>query len=84
MGTVAIALKIMPESPDVDLNAIRQEISKFVKIQDAKIEPLAFGLSALKILLTTPDKTGGTEEVEKKIRALEGVAEVEVESVTLI
>lgn len=83
MGNVAISLKIMPTSPDIDLEKIKNEISKTLKIQDSKIEPVAFGLNTLKILIITPDK-GGTEEIENKIKSIKGVAEVHVDSVTLI
>ena len=83
MGTVAVSIKVMPESPETDMEHVRQEIAKLVKVQDSKIEPIAFGLKALRILITTPD-TGGTEAVEKKIKSIKGVADVEVESVTLL
>lgn len=82
MGNVAISLKIMPESPETDIEKIKDELSKILKIQDSKIEPIAFGLKALKILIIVPDK--GTEEIEKQIRNIDGVSEVEVESVTLV
>lgn len=82
MGNVAIKLKIMPDSPDTDLEKIKEEISKKIEIKDSKIEPIAFGLSALKILIIVSDK--GTEKIEKEIRSIEGVSEVEVESITLV
>jgi len=82
MGNVAMSLKIMPESPETDIEKIKDELSKILKIQDAKIEPIAFGLKALKILVIVPDK--GTEEIEEKIKNIDGVSGVEVESVTLV
>ena len=82
MGNVAVALKIMPESTEIDLENLKTEISKKVKIQDAKIEPIAFGLKALKILVIVPDKQ--SNDVEDRIREVKGVSEVETESVTLI
>jgi len=83
MGNVAITLKIMPDSPERDLDKIREEISKKVKIQDYNTEDIAFGLKALRILIIKPD-TGGTEDIEKQIKEIEGVGGVEVESVTLV
>ena len=82
MGMVALELKIMPESPEVDLEKIKAEISKEIKIQDSKIEPIAFGLKSLKILVVVPDKETG--DIEGKIREIKGVSEVETESVTLV
>jgi len=82
MGDVAISLKIMPESPDTDLEKIKEEISKKIEIKDSKIEPIAFGLKALKILIIVSDKE--SENIENEIKSVNGVSEVEVESSTLI
>lgn len=81
MGNVAIFLRIMPASPEEDLNKLEQEIAKKVKIQDFKIEPIAFGLKALKILVIMPDSA---QNIEEKIKSVRGVGEVEVESITLV
>lgn len=82
MGNVAVELKVMPESPEVDLEKVKEEIAKRIKVQDAKVEPLAFGLKQLKILVIVPDKE--MEDIEGKIREVEGVSEVEQGSATLI
>jgi len=82
MGNVAVALKIMPESPEIDLEKVKAEISKKIKIQDAKIEPIAFGLKMLRILVIVPDKETG--ELENKIREVKGVSDIETESATLV
>lgn len=83
MGNVAIALKVMPSSIEEDLEKIKSSISKKMKIQDAKIEELAFGLKALKILIIAPDSSG-TEKIENEIKSIKGVEDVEVEYTTLI
>jgi len=82
MGNVAVELKVMPESIDTDMEKLKEEISKRMKIQDSKIEPLAFGLKQLKILVVVPD--GETGDIEGKIKKIEGVSEVETGSVTLV
>ena len=82
MGMVALELKIMPESPEVDLEKLKVEISKKIKIQDSKIEPIAFGLKSLKILVVVPDKETG--DIEGKIKEIKGVSEVETGSATLL
>ncbi len=84
MGLVAIELKVMPSSTDVDLDAVRDRIGKLVKVQDSKVEPLAFGLKALIIVITAEDKGGGTERLENEIRKVPGVGDVEVVNVTLV
>jgi elongation factor 1-beta len=82
MGMVAAEFKIMPESPDVDLENMKVEISKVLKVQDYKIEPIAFGLKSLKILIVVPDKE--MEDVEGKLRKIKGVSEVEAGDATLL
>lgn len=82
MGKVAISLRVMPEGPDTDLNKLKAEIGKTVEIKDAKLEPVAFGLKALKLLVIANDI--GTEAIEAKIKKVQGVADVVVESATLL
>ncbi len=84
MGLVAIEMNIVPESPEVDLVKVKDEIGKLVKVQDFKIEPLAFGLKKLKIVITTEDKGGGTDALEEQIKKIKGVVNVQVEAVTLV
>ena len=48
MGDVALILKVMPESPEVDLAKMQEDIkAKVAGVQDIKVEPIGFGLSAL-------------------------------------
>ena len=82
MGSVAVTFKIMPDSPDTYLEEIKKEISKKIEIKDSKIEPVAFGLKILRVLVVVPDKS--IENIENDIRSVKGVSEVEVESSTLI
>lgn len=81
MGMVGMNLRIMPSSAETDLEKVKVEIAKRIKIQDAKIEPIAFGLKALKILIVVPDSK---QNVEEEIRKIKGVGEVEIESTTLL
>ncbi|MFQ6009899.1 MAG: elongation factor 1-beta [Candidatus Aenigmatarchaeota archaeon] len=84
MGDVAISIKIMPASGEVDIEEVKKKIEEKIDVKDSKIEPLAFGLKALRIMVVKPDTGGGTEEIERQIKEVEGVGDVEVESVTLI
>ncbi|HJJ33911.1 MAG TPA: elongation factor 1-beta, partial [Methanocorpusculum sp.] len=59
MGDVAVILKIMPESPEVDLAKLQADIKAQVPgIQDIKTEPIGFGLSAVKVAMVTTDDAG--------------------------
>ena len=82
MALALIKVKIMPESPDTDLEKVKKEISKKIEIKDSKLEPLAFGLKVLRILVVVPDKS--IENLENEIKSVKGVSEAEIESSTLI
>ncbi len=84
MGDVAVIIKIMPESPEVDLVALQTLIKeKLPGTQDMLVEPIGFGLSSLKVAIVVPDAEGSTEEAEATLRGLEGVESAEIVSVTL-
>ncbi len=85
MATVVITLKLMPESPDVDLDKLSEvvlgKIKEFVgEGVETKVEKeaIGFGLSALKVLFTMDESKGDTEPLEAKIKDLEDVNSVEV------
>jgi elongation factor 1-beta len=84
MAIAIITLKIMPEDPDVDLDMVETEakkkIAEFAGEGDTKteIEPIAFGLKALKIIFVTDEKKGGTDNLEVEIGKIPGVNSVEV------
>jgi elongation factor 1-beta len=82
MGEVAISLRIMPESPETDIEKVKNKILEKFNVKDLKIEPIAFGLKAIKVLLVIPDE--GASKIEEEIKNIEGVSGVETESVTLI
>lgn len=82
MGEVVATLKIMPESPDVDLEALKVAIqaampaeAEFHKIEE---EPIAFGLVALNLIFIIEDGEGGTESTEEAMAQLADVASVEI------
>ena len=76
MANVVVTLKIMPESPEVDLTKIETEaktkITSFAGEGDMKTEqePIAFGLKALKIMFVMDESKGSTEELKNEINRL--------------
>ena len=87
MARVVVSLRIMPQSPDVDLSEMetkaKKEIVDFCNSQEfrTEIQPIAFGLKALMILFVMEESIGTTEKLEQKISQLEGVESVEVTDV---
>ncbi len=85
MGDVAVILKIMPESPEVDLKKLEIDVrGNITGIQDIKIEPIGFGLSAVKVVLVTSDEAGVEDKIKGMFVGISGIESVEVESLTLI
>jgi elongation factor 1-beta len=84
MAQVVVTLKIMPESPDVDLSKIESAAKKKIiafsnnKEMKTEQEPIAFGLKALKIIFVSEESKGSTESLESDIKTIAGVNSVEV------
>ncbi len=83
MADVVITLKIMPESPDSDLGRIEQEATQLIadfggEVGKKEIEPIAFGLKALKLIFVADEKKGGTDALEQKVSEIDEVASVEI------
>ncbi|HJJ43514.1 MAG TPA: elongation factor 1-beta [Methanocorpusculum sp.] len=81
MGEVVVILKIMPESPEVDIVKLQAEIRATVSgIEDMKVEPIGFGLSSIKIAMVTEDDEGAGDKVEALFSKIPGIDRVEIES----
>jgi elongation factor 1-beta len=85
MGKVAAKMKVMPQSPEIDLDALQERLEDSLpegaKIQGFGRDDVAFGLVALLPAVIVPDDAGGTEAVEEAFAAVEGVESVKVEEV---
>lgn len=85
MGKVAAKIKVMPNSPDIDLDALQERLESAlpegVKINGTEREEVAFGLVALYATVIVPDGAGGTETVEENFSGVEGVESVDVDNV---
>jgi elongation factor 1-beta len=84
MGSVAVILRVMPESPEVNIEDLKKALKqKLPSIQEMKEEPIGFGLKALKILAVVNDAGGETDMVEKALNEVAGVERAEIIEVTL-
>ncbi|MFB6304879.1 MAG: elongation factor 1-beta [Haloferacaceae archaeon] len=85
MGKVAANLKVMPESPDIDLDELQERLEESLPegatIRGFDRDDVAFGLVALLPTVVVPDDAGGTEAVEEAFSGVEGVESVEVQEV---
>jgi elongation factor 1-beta len=84
MGTAALKIKLMPESPDVDLETIKEKAKNLalkhnkVLVHSIEEEEIAFGLKAVIITLVWP------EELEQSVIEDEFAGIEQVNSVQII
>ncbi|HLD40011.1 MAG TPA: elongation factor 1-beta [Candidatus Nanoarchaeia archaeon] len=89
MAKAIITFKLMPESPDVDLEAIKTEALKIAEEAGAigqlqsKIEPIAFGLKAVLILAMYDVEGADFDAIAEKMGQIEGVQGAEVAKMDL-
>lgn len=87
MANAIVTIKIMPVSPDVDLEAVKVQaqakIAEFAGEGDTKvsIEPVAFGLNSLNIIFVMDENKGSPDVLEAPILKIEGVNSFEVTDV---
>jgi elongation factor 1-beta len=85
MGKVAARLKVMPQSPEIDLDALQERLENALpegaKISRVDRDDVAFGLVALLPTVIVPDDAGGSDAVEEAFSQVEGVESVKVDQV---
>lgn len=90
MGKYVLAIiKVLPDSVDVEMEDLVEKVKGVLpegcEIKKQEIEPIAFGLKALRLRIQIPmDLGGGTDPVEQAIEALDEVQRVETEMVSLM
>ena len=84
MGSVAVIVRVMPESPDVNLVELKKALKqKLPGIQDMQEEPIGFGLKAIKLAAVINDAGGETDAIEQLLNEIPGVERAEIIEVTL-
>ena len=83
MAKMFITIKIMPDDPERDLQEMRiktKEVSDNFGaelLDKDEIEPVAFGLKALKLVFYL-DENKGSDDLANEIASIEGVSSAEV------
>ncbi|RLG78802.1 MAG: elongation factor 1-beta [Thermoprotei archaeon] len=86
MARVLVVVKVLPEDINIDLGELKDRIGQSLpegyEIKGYDVEPIAFGLRALRLYIFMPENVeGGTEPLENAIASVSGVSQVEVEIV---
>jgi elongation factor 1-beta len=83
MGIALIKIKLMPSSPEVNLEEIKKEAKEIVENNKGtrvnfEEQPIAFGLKALIIGFEQNEEDGELEPIENALKKIENVNSVEV------
>ncbi len=84
MAQAIATLKVMPASPEVDLEAleekVKKEIAEYAGEGDTRteIEPVAFGLKAVKITFVVDEAKGSPDPIAEKVEEMEEVNSAEI------
>ena len=88
MGDVAIQYRVLPDSPDANIDditaKIRAALPEGVKIHKVSTKPFAFGLSAIEVLVVMKDTSGLSDQTEAALSGVEGIQSVELLEMSLI
>jgi elongation factor 1-beta len=86
MGKIIIAYKILPSESTIDLKLLEEKIKKLISDYSSNHkfaeEPIAFGLSALKVTMIVPEEEGIIEKMESRLNELEEIGQIETLGVT--
>ena len=90
MGNAIVTFKIMPESPEIDLEAIKEKALAIAKEKGAKgdmqskVEPVAFGLQQILIMgMYEVTDDADFDAIASEMGKLAGVASSEVAQMDL-
>lgn len=86
MGSYVIRVKVLPEDVSTDLQKITESVTKALppqtSIRGQKVEPIAFGLSALILDLVAPEEEGMVDKVEAAVSKAPMVGQYELMGVS--
>jgi len=83
MATVVIIVKLLPDSPDANLEEIKKSATSALQKEGAKNisfeeKPIAFGLKALMVKTDMPEEKG-TDLVEELLAKIPHVSSITIE-----
>ena len=82
MGSYVIRLKLLPKDVDTKHELIVDSVSRALpqeaKIRGHRIEPIAFGLSAIILDVVAPEEEGVIDRVEQSVSGLPLVGQSEL------
>ena len=86
MAKIIVTMKVLPDSPERDLNELKKKVENVIeenggKLYKESIEPIAFGINAM-VFIYIIDESKGTEEIENKVKEIEGTGDINISDMT--
>ena len=86
MAKVVITVKVLPDSPERDLNELKSIVEEKIKgeggaLYKENIEPIAFGISAI-VISFIMDEDKGSEGVLNALKSIEGTGDIQITDMT--
>lgn len=83
MGTTLIKIKIMPTSPEINLEEIKSRAKQVIEKNKGKRisfaeEPIAFGLKAIIISFEQDEAEGELDPIENSLNKIKNVSSVQI------
>ena len=86
MGSYVIRVKVLPADTSTDLQKIVESVGRTLpaktEIRGQKVEPIAFGLSALILDVVSPEEEGVVDKVEAAVSKAPLVGQCELMGVS--
>jgi elongation factor 1-beta len=86
MGSYVIRLKVLPQETDIPhekvINSVTNALPQGVLIKGHKIEPIAYGLSAIILDVVAPEEEGVIDKVEHSVSTAPLVGQYELVGVS--
>jgi elongation factor 1-beta len=86
MGSYVIRLKVLPADIATEhqkiVDSIASKLPSEAKIRGHRVEPIAFGLSAVIVDVVAPEEEGSIDKVEQAVSTAEFVGQCEVQGVS--
>jgi len=86
MGSYVIRLKVLPEDTTIEhqkiIDSVAGVLPKSAQIRGHKIEPIAFGLSAIILDIVAPEEEGMIDKVEEVVSKAPLVGQYELIAVS--
>lgn len=86
MGSYVIRLKLLPQDTTTDhqkiVDSVASALPKLAKVRAHRVEPIAFGLSAIILDVVAPEEEGSVDAVEQAVSGAPLVGQSELMGVS--